>query len=214
MRSILLPLLVSVPAAAGTEAPVVLPRGVPARAEALRLLDKIQSALLVTSSATATLEHWCAEQKLAENPHVSAVIDNGRPVPPTPEQRAHLQVSDGETVAYRHVRLTCGGHTLSEAQNWYVPSRLTPAMRAALSGNTPFGKLIEPLHPVRRTLASERLWQPMADGPDAAKHAEAPLLVPHALFRHRALVLDANGHPLAEVAETYTNALLAGLIVR
>ena len=35
-------------------------------------------------------------------------------------------IGPDEPVAYRHVRLRCGDHVLSEADNWYVPSRLTP----------------------------------------------------------------------------------------
>jgi hypothetical protein len=74
---------------------------------------------------------------------------------------------------------------MSEAENWYVPSRLTPEMNRALdSGDTPFGTAIRPLEPHRHTVAIE--WFPDGKG-----------------FRHRALVFDRDGHVLAAVVETY-----------
>jgi hypothetical protein len=83
---------------------------------------------------------------------------------------------------------------LSEAQNWYVPARLTPAMNAVLdTSDTPFGTVVAPLHITRRTLAADMLW----------RHGAKP---PPALFRHRALVLDGAGRPIAEVIETYQRA--------
>ena len=79
----------------------------------------------------------------------------------------------------------------SVAENWYVPSRLTPEMNAALEhGDTPFGAVIRPLHPHRKPL--EQVLAGVA---------------PYVL-RHRALVLDGEGRALAEVVENYTPAVL------
>ncbi len=40
----------------------------------------------------------------------------------------------------------CGGHVLSEADNWYVPARLTPQMNRALdTSDTPFGAAVKAL---------------------------------------------------------------------
>lgn len=207
MRTVLLPLLLSVAAAAPTESPIVIAPDHASLAAAGQLLDRFTAELAVTRSATSTLAHWCTDQQLAAEPKVIAVVERGPVVQATDEQRARLDVGRREPVAYRRVRLTCGGRTLSEAENWYVPARLTQEMRDALEGDTPFGAAITPLKPVRRTLATERMWQPPAS-------ADAPITVPHELFRHRALVLDASGRPLAEVAETYTSGLIARLSVR
>ena len=207
MRTLLLPLVLTVFAAAPTEAPIFIAPDEPALAQARQLLDRFAATLATTRSATARLETWCAEQHLAAEPHVLAVVERGEGVRPTDEQRAHLDIGRHEAVAYRRVRLTCGGRTLSEAENWYVPARLTPEMRDALAGDVPFGAAIAPLRPIRRTLSSDRMWSP----PTAA---DAPVAVPRELFRHRALVLDASGRPLAEVAETYLGTLLASLSVR
>lgn len=149
--------------------------------------------LLAASSATATLRAWCAEHGIAD-PTIHAEVISEAPPPASAAQRRELQVDAREPLGYRHVRLGCAGHVLSEAQNWYVPARLTPAMNAVLnSSDTPFGTVVAPLHISRRTLGADMLW----------RHGATP---PPALFRHRALVLDGAGHPIAEVIETYRRA--------
>jgi hypothetical protein len=57
----------------------------------------------------------------------------------------------------------------------------------------------------------ERLWSPLpADWEmTGARHfASRALAIPHALFRHRALVTDARHRPIALVVETYTREIL------
>ena len=145
-------------------------------------VDALDRELLATTSATAVLQKRCAEQIRAE-------VDRAAVSAPTPEQRLRLGVSAEERVAYRAVRLNCGPRTYSVAENWYVPARLTPQMNAALAADTPFGAAIRPLAPVRRTLATERAG-------------------PGFVLRHRALVIAADGRPLAEVVENYQPAVL------
>jgi hypothetical protein len=57
--------------------------------------------------------------------HVVAELIHGADKAPTAEQRQLLGVTPSEPIRYRKVRLSCGNHVLSEADNWYVPSRLT-----------------------------------------------------------------------------------------
>ena len=105
---------------------------------------------------------------------------------------------------------------LSQADNWYVPGRLTPDMNAQLDGSdTPFGKVVAPLHFQRHTIAAALLWQPLPDGwdtqrslPPAAKRA-ATLTVPAAVLEHRALLSLPDGTPFREVVETYSGDVLA-----
>ncbi len=161
----------------------------PARSEAVELNRR----LLAAPSATATLRAWCAEHGVAD-PAIHAEVVREAPPAATARQRHELGVGAAEPLGYRHVRLSCAGHVLSDAQNWYVPARLTPAMNVALdSSDTPFGTVVAPLRISRRTLAARMLW----------RHGATP---PAALFRHRALVLDATGRPIAEVIETYQRA--------
>jgi chorismate-pyruvate lyase len=164
----------------------------PARIESTELNRR----LLASPSATATLRQWCAEHGIAD-PVIHAEVMKVAPPAATAAQRRELQVAPREPLGYRRVRLGCAGHVLSEAENWYVPSRLTREMNATLdSGDTPFGTVVAPLRISRRNLAAVMLW----------RHGAKP---PAQLFRHRALVLDAAGRPIAEVIETYQREAVA-----
>jgi chorismate-pyruvate lyase len=168
-----------------------------ARREALALLETLNADLLSNNSATATLEHWCDVHHLAVPPQIVAdrILDIDKPA--SAEQRRELRVSPTELVRYRRVKLRCGAVVLSEADNWYVPGRLTPEMNKLLdSSDTPFGKAVQSLHFQRRTLSSRVLWMP----------ADVPM--PADLLEHRALLSLPDGTPFSEVVETYTANVL------
>ena len=151
---------------------------------------ELNSRLLAAKSATATLEQWCAEKHLADPALIRAVRDPKASRRLSLTERRRIGLGVHARVRYRRVRLMCGGHLMSEAENWYVPGRLTPAINALLDGSeTPFGTAIRELAPTRRTLGVE--WLHGAN-----------------LFRHRALVLDRDGRVLAEVVETYKMSAL------
>ena len=136
-----------------------------ARLEALALLQTLNAELLSHDSATLTLEHWCALHRLAASPRVVAVRVAGMEKQPSPEQREELGVAPAEPIRYRRVRLLCGTALLSEADNWYVPSRLTPEMNRLLDTiDTPFGKVVLALHFRRHTLSSKLLWLALPEG--------------------------------------------------
>ncbi len=187
------------------------------RLAALALLEELRSALLSENSATLTLEHWCATHGLAGGqPAGAATIvakrDPSRTLPLQPSDRARLQAGADEPVRYRHVRLTCHGHLLSEADNWYVPARLTPAMNRQLDAtDTPFGRAVQALGFSRTTLSSRLLWQPLppdwiaAAGPAPSATA---LQIPDALIENRAVLRRRDGVPFSLVVETYRRGLL------
>src|SRR5580698_2375002 len=110
----------------------VWPDSFVARVEAMALLQTLNADLLSHDSATLTLERWCDVHRLASPPRIHADRVMGTDKSPTPEQRRELQVSPDEPLRYRRVRLRCGAVVLSEADNWYVPGRLTPDMNALL----------------------------------------------------------------------------------
>src|SRR4051812_18291186 len=135
------------------------------RVEALAVMQTLNATLLGSRSATLALERWCADHALAPEPKIVAERVRGIDKPVTPEQRQRLQVGPDDEVRYRRVRLSCGTHVLSEADNWYVPSRLTPEMNRLLeTTDTPFGRTVQPLQPFRRTFAVDVLWSPLPDG--------------------------------------------------
>jgi chorismate-pyruvate lyase len=188
-----------------------------ARLEALALLQEFNADLLSHDSATATLERWCGLHHLAAVPRILAERSAGAPRAPTTEQRRELGVTAEEPVRYRHVRLQCGTRVLSEADNWYVPSRLTPAMNEALERtDTPFGKVVQALHFQRHTLSSQLLWHPLPEGWElqpasalTAGGAAAREPLPAAVLEHRAVLLRPDGTPFSEVDEVYSGNLLA-----
>ena len=133
---------------------------------------------------------------------------------PTAEQRQLLGVSATEPIRYRRVRLRCGEHVLSEADNWYVPSRLTPDMNQQLdTTDIAFGRVVQPLNFQRRTLSARLLWLPLPQGWEMGSTvvdlSTDKLKVPAQVLEHRAILTLPDGTPFSEVVETYTGEVLA-----
>ena len=121
-----------------------------ARLEALALLQTLNAELLSHDSATLTLDRWCAAHRLASSARIVAVRAAGAEQAPTDEQRQLLDVSATEAIRYRRVRLICGDHVLSEADNWYVPARLTAEMNRLLdTTDIAFGRAVTAPHSAR-----------------------------------------------------------------
>ncbi|UYH50635.1 hypothetical protein N5W20_05780 [Candidatus Kirkpatrickella diaphorinae] len=94
-----------------------------------------------------------------------------------------------DALKLRHVSIRCGGIELSNAWNWYVPSRLTAEMNKMLdTSETPFGLAVKNLAFTRQV-----------------EHGFAPALPPGFIFQQRALLLRGLDHvPFAFVLENYT----------
>jgi len=184
-----------------------------ARVEALAVLQTLNADLLSHDSATLTLERWCDVHRLASPPRIVAVRVPDVDKPPTPEQRRDLAITPADPVRYRRVKLMCGAIVLSEADNWYVPGRLTPEMNKLLdTTDSPFGVVVRALHFQRHTLSSTLLWLPLPAGweMNAIAHddgADQPM--PAKLLEHRAVLTLPDGTPFSEVVETYTDNVLA-----
>jgi chorismate-pyruvate lyase len=185
-----------------------------ARVEALALLQTLNGELLSHDSATLTLEHWCAVHTLASPPRIVAERVTDVDKPPTAQQRMELGVTATEAVRYRRVKLRCGAVVLSEADNWYVPGRLTAEMNTLLdTTDAPFGKVVQALHFRRHTLSSVLLWSPLPEDWEMHQSAvvrnAARLPIPEHLLEHRAVLVLPDGTPFSEVVETYTGDVLA-----
>jgi hypothetical protein len=207
---------VVMPAAADSPDTPVWPDTPLARLEAFALLQSLETALLSHDSATLVLDDWCARHRLAE-PGTKIVAERvrGQDKAIAPAQRVLLHVGPEEPVRYRRVRLRCGALVLSEADNWYVPARLTPAMNAALdSSDISFGRVVQPLQFRRQTLSAQMLWSPLPGDWDTGaaplpQGAGGRLAIPDRLMEHRAVLSLPDGTPFSEVVETYTGAVLA-----
>ncbi len=162
-------------------------------------VSALNRELLSHDSATVVLGQWCASHHLADPPVIKALRDRDLDKPADRQVRARLNAKLDGPVRYRHVRLACGDHVLSEADNWYIPARLTPDMNRLLNQtDTPFGLVVRPLAFHRHTLKVTELLRHGDAGP-----------TPHAVLRHEAMLTDSAGEPFSYVVETYTSEVLA-----
>ncbi len=184
-----------------------------ARVEALALLQTLNADLLSHDSATLTLERWCSTHHLAADPHIHAERIRGQDKAADAAIRRDLAVTADEPVRYRRVHLSCGGQVLSEADNWYVPSRLTPEMNRLLDEtDTPFGRAVRDLGFARHTLGAELLWQPLPPGWEAQPlpaDGQGMAPIPQEVLRHNAVLTNRDGVPFCRVVETYQRAMFA-----
>lgn len=195
------------------EDPVVWPDTPRSRLQAFALLQELNGNLLSHDSATLTLDRWCATHHLAASATIVANRDKAVDKVPTAAQRQALAVGADQLVRYRRVRLSCGDRVLSEADNWYVPSRLTPEMNRMLdTSDVAFGRVVQPLHFQRHTQSAEMLWQPLPVGWESGagwqRAGGASMTLPHAVIQHQAVLTLPDGTPFSEVVETYTSAVL------
>ncbi|HKB09569.1 MAG TPA: nuclear transport factor 2 family protein [Vicinamibacterales bacterium] len=179
------------------QSPSPAPDAIESRLEALTSIQTLNATLLASRSATATLESWCREHRLAETPRIVAHLVAGARRKPSSEQLRRLEVASDREVSYRRVRLQCGTHVLSEAENWYVRDRLTAEMNRLLdTTDTPFGRAVAPLQPYRRTFAVRMLW------------ADTSRPIPDTLLEHHAVLYTRDNRPFSEVSEVYRRDLL------
>lgn len=192
------------------------------RLEMLALMQTLNADILAASSATQSLETWCRDHKMAADTRIVARVIAGIDKRPTAEQLQRLQARRVSDVTYRRVELRCGTHVFSQADNWYVPSRLTAEMNTLLeTTETPFGKAVQPLQPYRRTFAVTLLWSPLPAGWEQRRRVTGQpsgrakaLEVPKELFEHRAVLYTSDHQPFSEVHERYQGQLLAFSRVR
>lgn len=173
----------------------LLPCGLALTACTNSALPRFEATLAAQPSATVALAQWCAARRLASPATIHALADRtARPAPA--DVRRALGVSEQEALGYRHVRLACGDVVLSDAQNWFVPARLTPAMNEALAtSQIPFGTVVAPLHFTRERLAARR--------------GALPGCPKGTVLSHRAVLRRSDGAAISLVIECYTRATLA-----
>ncbi len=182
--------------------------------------EQARSAILASPSATSTLQAWCRDHRLAPDPKIVAQNEAGANAPLTDAQRTDLQLGAGDSVRYRRVRLTCGDRLLSEAENWYVPNRLTPEMNDQLDRTTtPFGTVVQSLTPSRTTLRTTFDWQLLPgdwtreDISTLRENAsDATFDANRTVFSIEAVLRRASDRlPISLVRENYKQGLLAWL---
>ena len=154
------------------------------------MVERLKADLLASPSATQLLTQKCASLKLASPPVIKAERER-LSLSAGSRTRKLLGVGADTPLGYRRVDLRCGTHVLSEADNWYVPARLTPQMNRTLdTSDIPFGTVVRPLNFHRRTLKMEPLSEPL-----------------HVL-RVTALLETGDGKPFSLVVESYSRELV------
>lgn len=162
------------------------------------LLRALADDLRGQDSATAVLQRWCDLYGPGDGVRIVAQRAAGADKPLPDAGRAALGPEAAQGVRYRRVRLACAGRVLSEADNWYLPSRLTPDMNTALeTTETPFGVVVRPLDFHRRGLTSQMLFEPV---PGAQP--------PPRVLENSAVLSTGSGAPFSYVVETYTGDAL------
>lgn len=158
-------------------------------------LTAFVATLAAQDSATAALRQWCAARGIAAPATIRALPVVGSERAATAQVRASLGVGADEPLAYRHVRLACGNVVLSDAQNWFVPARLTHEMNRQLqTSDTPFGTVIG-----RLGFRRER---------GAAQRGAAPDCPAATVLSHSAVLRLPDGRAISAVVECYTAANL------
>jgi hypothetical protein len=164
---------------------------------AARRLAQLNADLLSHDSATAVLQAWCDAHGGA-GVKVAARRLTGQEQPADEAVRTALKAGDGTPVRHRRVQLTCGARVLSDADNWYLPGRLTPEMNRLLDETeTPFGAAVRSLGFRRATISAVTTMRPGQSPP------------PEHVLEHRAVLSTLDGAPFSLVVERYTAAVLA-----
>lgn len=199
--------------AALTTAPLAsqaFPDSYAGRLDALTETQKLQASLQSRDSATETLRLWCESHGWAQPAQIHAVRDAATVKAPTAQVRALLGARGRTPIRYRRVRLMCADKVLSEADNWYLPGKLTPEMNQALDQtDTPFGVAVKALGFHRKAVESLVLLHPFDDDADGGTASDAHALrLPQAVIRNTAVLSTDAGGPFSVVVESYTRQVL------
>ncbi|WP_144183903.1 hypothetical protein [Elioraea rosea] len=155
----------------------------------VRSARALAAHLAAAPSVTSGLYAWCAALGIGAGP-IRVLARSGGAAPPA---LAAMLGEEAASAAFRRVVLGRGNIALAEADNLFLPARLPAAMRARLERtDEPFGAVIAPIAPVRRTVTCETDEGPMAG----------------AVLVQTALLHAPDGTLIAAVAERFLPVLL------
>ena len=165
-------------------------------------LQRFREGLNLSRTATAFLNDWLYEEFGVIDAELCIDILQTETDPVCEALLRLLDVEQPADLAYRRVVISHDSVALSEAQNWYVPKRLTVEMRRAIARTRqPFGHIVGPIVAHRDELP--RMTQ--ASIPDSPKpRCKAPILECSALLRR------SDDKPISLVREWYTSAIVEG----
>jgi hypothetical protein len=202
-------------AAASARGSASWPTDVTARLEATALLQSLNVEPLSNDNKKQTLERWCMSHRLVSNPQIAIerVLDVEEL--PTEAQRKTLATSAKQPVRHRKVRVLCGSAVLLEADDWYLPSRVSPQVSALIDGtDLPFETAVQIAHFRRRILSAALLWPQLpelgnVEFEEGVAEPQAIRPLPAHVLTHHVLVMLPDGTPFGEAQENYTGSVLA-----
>lgn len=155
-----------------------------------RDLQAFSAFVIAQPTVTRALELWRHQHGFGGLALTAVLLASVAPVTADAALSADLQLLPGERVLRRHVALQQGPARLVIADNFFVPSRLSPVLaETLLTGDVPFGKLIAPLGGYRI-------------------HRSAAITTDATSLRHRAVVCLGDGTRVAVVNEQFLPAVL------
>ena len=162
----------------------------------------LSERILRAKSATKELELWCGENRIGNGQIVAFVETDAASQALDDESLDALDYPEAPRLAkFRQVRLATAGIVVVNALNWYVPGNLTPDMnQKLLTTDVPFGHVVAPLQPWRRTFFVRRYMSSGLAESWSSKNCGIA-------FEHRAVVRAAGGAPLAVVHERFLQTL-------
>ncbi|WP_052954722.1 hypothetical protein [Microvirga vignae] len=176
-----------------------------ARSDTNALIQELSTRLIAGATATETLLVWCEEHGLSHGP-ISVACHQRQVLAAVPDDvSTALAPAAGETVQFRQVRIMRGPLPLATAENWFVPQRLAAGMNEDLqTTDVPFGTIVAPLRPSRRTLAADArlLTADPSEAPSRLSASGRPSQ-PAIILEHTAVISSGTGTALALVKERF-----------
>lgn len=187
-----------------------IPDFIPMGATSEEIAADLCSAIFDCHSVTATLGNWCAARGLGGPALRSEVHARSGRLPLPMPGGAALDLGPGERVRHRAITLFCGDLPLLDADNWYLPDRLSARARRLLEEtDTPFGTALEDASLGRVTTAARlpskvlaRLDATSLEIDDVRADAAVPLLIVRG-------VVSSEAGPVSFVEERFRPELIA-----
>ena len=207
---------IATPTASNGQKPGTWPTDIVARLEAAALLQTLNVELLTNDNTERTLGAWCVSHRLSTRPTIATERVSDAEEIPTEVQRKMLAASTKDSVRHIKVRVLCGSVVLLEADNWYLPARISPQWNASIERTEwPLEAAVQTGHFRRRILSASLLWPPLPELKELASgeaqgraQSGAVQPLPARVLAHHLLVLLPDGAPFGEVEENYTGGVL------
>jgi chorismate-pyruvate lyase len=166
----------------------------------VRDAEALRTYILAADSVTLAMSDWCREHGIGRLP-LRSVVHRRAGIRPLPADFP-IRIGHDEAVWFREITLMAGDVPLLDADNWFLPYRISPdAAATLLETDTPFGTA---LLPGRQTRVSTAILVPEAAGALPPEGVRSPGV---AVLTLRGIV-SLDGQPVSYVEERFRPDLL------